>query len=37
VVTGLAVDVTDAGHLVVDAGGGAVELAVGDVVHVRPA
>ena len=37
VVTGTAVDVTDAGHLVVDAGSGRTEVAVGDVVHVRPA
>jgi BirA family biotin operon repressor/biotin-[acetyl-CoA-carboxylase] ligase len=34
--TGTAVDVTDAGHLVVEGGGGRVEVAVGDVVHVRP-
>jgi BirA family biotin operon repressor/biotin-[acetyl-CoA-carboxylase] ligase len=33
---GTAVDVTDAGHLVVDAGGERVAVAVGDVVHVRP-
>jgi BirA family transcriptional regulator, biotin operon repressor / biotin---[acetyl-CoA-carboxylase] ligase len=37
VVTGRAVDVTDAGHLVVDSGDERVDLAVGDVVHVRPA
>jgi BirA family transcriptional regulator, biotin operon repressor / biotin---[acetyl-CoA-carboxylase] ligase len=36
-VTGRAVDVTDAGHLVVEAGGRRIDLAVGDVVHVRPA
>ena len=36
-VEGRAVDVTDAGHLVVDAAGGRLELAAGDVVHVRPA
>ncbi len=36
-VTGRAVDVTDAGHLVVDTGAERVDLAVGDVVHVRPA
>jgi BirA family transcriptional regulator, biotin operon repressor / biotin---[acetyl-CoA-carboxylase] ligase len=34
---GRAVDVTDAGHLVFDAGGERVAVAVGDVVHVRPA
>jgi BirA family transcriptional regulator, biotin operon repressor / biotin---[acetyl-CoA-carboxylase] ligase len=37
VLAGTAVDVTDAGHLVVDAGGERVAVAVGDVVHVRPA
>ena len=35
---GKAIDITEAGHLVVDEdGGGRHELAVGDVVHVRPA
>lgn len=33
---GRALDVTDAGHLLVEAGGSVHELAVGDVVHVRP-
>ena len=33
---GTAVDVTDDGHLVVDARGERVAVAVGDVVHVRP-
>jgi BirA family biotin operon repressor/biotin-[acetyl-CoA-carboxylase] ligase len=37
VVEGRATDVTDAGHLVVDTDAARVELAVGDVVHVRPA
>jgi BirA family biotin operon repressor/biotin-[acetyl-CoA-carboxylase] ligase len=36
VVEGRAADVTDDGHLVVDTGAGRVDLAVGDVVHVRP-
>jgi BirA family biotin operon repressor/biotin-[acetyl-CoA-carboxylase] ligase len=34
-VTGTAVDVTDAGHLVLDVGGDRRTLAVGDVVHLR--
>jgi BirA family transcriptional regulator, biotin operon repressor / biotin---[acetyl-CoA-carboxylase] ligase len=33
---GRAVDVTDAGHLVLDTATGRVDVAVGDVVHVRP-
>jgi len=33
---GRAADVTDDGHLVVETGTGPVEVAVGDVVHVRP-
>lgn len=37
VVEGEAVDVDDDGHLVVDAGGRRTSLAVGDVVHLRPA
>ena len=36
VLEGAAVEVTDAGHLVVEADGGRVAVAVGDVVHVRP-
>lgn len=37
VVEGRAAGVTDDGHLVVDTATGPVDLAVGDVVHVRPA
>jgi BirA family biotin operon repressor/biotin-[acetyl-CoA-carboxylase] ligase len=37
VVAGRAVDVDDDGHLVVDGGGRRHHLAVGDVVHLRPA
>jgi BirA family transcriptional regulator, biotin operon repressor / biotin---[acetyl-CoA-carboxylase] ligase len=33
---GRAVDVTDAGHLVLDTATGRVDVTVGDVVHVRP-
>ncbi|HEX3948163.1 MAG TPA: biotin--[acetyl-CoA-carboxylase] ligase [Acidimicrobiales bacterium] len=37
VLTGVAVDVTEAGHLVVDTGEGRETVAAGDVVHLRPA
>jgi BirA family biotin operon repressor/biotin-[acetyl-CoA-carboxylase] ligase len=37
VLAGTAVDVTEAGHLVVESGGRRAAVAVGDVVHVRPA
>jgi len=37
VVEGLAVDLNDAGHLVLETASGRVELSVGDVVHLRPA
>ncbi len=37
VVEGLAVDLTDAGHLVLETATGRVELSAGDVVHLRPA
>jgi len=34
-ITGTALDLTAAGHLVIDAGGPLVTVAAGDVVHVR--
>ncbi|MHB1584702.1 MAG: biotin--[acetyl-CoA-carboxylase] ligase, partial [Acidimicrobiales bacterium] len=36
-ITGVAVDLTAHGHLVVETGSGTVEVSAGDVVHLRPA